>query len=171
MKSSPLLEIDVTSVSATQIPVDDSFQITVAIDNSAPCDLSCDSIWLTLAETNSDTFGGTGKRLANLRPKVTRQISASSLDNRFVPNLPSIKKQPPPSIDLRTHFEGSFDSPVAAGIACVNSHQLLRRTDSFGAVKTPVEDKVVKDTQSQRAVLSNVVLKSGENTIQFNFEV
>lgn len=165
MKSSPLLRIDVTEVSASQVALDEPFQMTVAIDNFAPCDMSCDSIWLTLTDAAADS------RITNLKPKVVRQTSTSSLDNRLVMNLLNVKKQLPPSINLRSHFEGTPDEPVATGIACINPHELLRRNDSSSGVIKPVEEKIVKDIYSQRTSTSNVVLKPGKNIITLIFEV
>ena len=165
LRSAPLFSIEVTEVSAPQVSVDEPFQITITIDNQAPCDLSCDSIWLALGDAVADS------RIENLKPKVERQISSSSLDNRHVMNLPHVKKQLPQTINLRSHFEGTPNDPVSTGIACINSHELLSRKDSYSGMTNPMEDKIIKDVHSQRTSISDIVLKPGSNTFILKFEV
>ncbi|WAR06773.1 TPC10-like protein [Mya arenaria] len=167
LKASPLFKLDIKSVSLPEVSVGETFTITATIYNNAPCDLSCDSIWLTLTDCIQDY---SGKRKDNLKDPVTRQTSNSSLDSRFVMNSPNIKKEKPFEITLRSHFEGTPDETVSTGIACMNSHELLRRNDSSGGVLAPVEEKVTKDMTSQRSCVKDVKLEQGTNELMFTFE-
>lgn len=140
------------------------------IINNAPCDLSCDTIWLTLVDCVPE-ITASNPRLASIKIPVSRQASNSSLESRNVMNLDPVKKQIPSAINFRVHYEGSPDMPVSTGLACVNSHELLKRNDSTGNGIKIMEDKVVKDTFSQSATVTDVVLKTGINTVQFQCEV
>ncbi|XP_052241628.1 trafficking protein particle complex subunit 10-like isoform X2 [Dreissena polymorpha] len=169
LKASPLLKIDVSRISQSKVGVDEAFQITVTIDNQGPCDLTCDSIWLTLVESVSEF---SDRRIHKLKSPVIRQASNSSLDNRHVMNLTNVNlnKQTPTEISLRALFEGTLEEPVLAGISCMNSHELLKRNDSSGGILKPTDDTVKKDVTSQQAAVTGVVLKQGENTVTLNFE-
>ncbi|XP_053396902.1 trafficking protein particle complex subunit 10-like isoform X2 [Mercenaria mercenaria] len=166
LKAPPLLKIEVTDMSTSKVTVDEQFYITMVIDNTGPCDIPCDSIWLTLTDCTPDLITGIDKRLHNLKTPVTRQTSNSSLDNRHVMNLKRMKKQVPSAIDLCLHFEGSPNEPVSTGIACINSHEVLKRNDSSGGMLKPVDDKVTKDTYNQSVCLKDVMLKPGKNTLE-----
>jgi hypothetical protein len=114
---------------------------------------------------------GSDKRLETLKTPVTRQTSNSSLDNRHVMNLKRMKKQAPSAIDLCLHYEGSPNEPVTTGIACVNSHEVLKRNDSSGGMLKKVDEKVTKDTYNQSVCVKNVILKSGKNMVEIVCEV
>ena len=168
LKASPLFKVEVLSVSSKEVPLDEKFTVSVAVTNSGPCDLTCDSIWLTLVDCAPELVE---KRVKQLKHPVTRQGSNTSLDNRLVKNVSSVKKDSPVSLNLKTHFEGSPSDPLSSGITCINSHELLKRHDSTGGVLRNLEEKIVKDQTSQRAMLEEVVLKPGVNEITFTFEV
>lgn len=143
----------------------------MVIDNTGPCDTPCDSIWLTLADCATDLILGKDKRLQNLKTPVERQASNSSLDNRMVMNLKRMKKQSPSAIDLCLHYEGSPSEPVTTGIACINSHEVLKRNDSSGAMLKQKDEKITKDTFNQSVCLQNILLKPGKNTLEIMCEV
>lgn len=153
--------------------MDDPFQITMVIENTGPCDISCDSIWLTLTNCASNTFTETELRLQKLKTPVTRQASNSSLDNRPVRNLQRVKSQVPSALDLCMHYEGNPDDPVLTGIACTNSHEVLTRNDSSGGLLIPTgtDEKVNKDTFNQSVCLNDFVLNLGTNTLQLECKV
>lgn len=164
LKASPLLKINVTNISTEMVSVDEAFEITMEIENTGPCDMSCDTVWLTLADCGIQE---TDKRLQRVKLPVMRQTSNSSLENRVVMNVKRVKKESPAQIDLCLHYEGTPTEPVATGIACTNSHEVLKRHDSSGGilVKKPSDVKITKDTTNEKVSRQNVLLKPGKNMV------
>ncbi|KAL4232651.1 Trafficking protein particle complex subunit 10 [Mactra antiquata] len=170
LKASPLLKVEVTEISETTVAVDEKFYIKMTVENTGPCDIQCNSIWLTMVDCAPEMSFSSDKSWSKLKTPVTRQTSNSSLDNRIVMNLQNTNKQDDVMIDFRLHYEGNVVDPESVGIACTNSHEVLKRSDSSGGVLKKEEEPVTKDTLNQCITLNDVMLKPGKNFVTLKCE-
>ena len=169
LKASPLLHIEVTSIDHDKVTLEEPFRVEIRIVNQSPVDLSCDSVWLTQADYTPSS--AKLKRLDSVKSPVSRQSSDTLLDRRIVMNKKPVKKRIPSTIGLQAHFEMSQSSVASAGIACVNTNEILKRNDSTQSDMGVGEDNVIKDTVSPYVSLNNIVLKQGENIVHFACQV
>ena len=169
IKASPLLHIEVTSIDNDKVTLEEPFKFEIKLVNQSPVDLSCDSIWLTLSDYSPSS--AKLKRLDSIKTPVSRQSSDTLLDRRIVMNKKPIKKRIPSVIGLQAHYERSQSTVASAGIACVNTNEILKRNDSTQSDMGVVEENIIKDTISTCVKLDNILLKQGENIIHFSCEV
>ena len=169
MKASPILHIEVLNINHETVTVEEPYKVELEIVNQSPVELSCDSVWLTLTDDTSNTLKN--NRLDSVKTLLSRQSSDALLDKRIVMNKTPIKKRIPSVISLQPHFEMSQSTVASAGIACVNTHELLKRNDSNQSEMGTTEDKIHRDTVSQCFNMDNIVLKQGENRIQVTCQV
>ena len=158
-----------TNIDHDKVTLEEPFKFEIKIVNQSPVDLSCDSIWLTLADYTPSS--ARLKRLDSIKTPVSRQSSDTLLDRRIVMNKKPVKKRIPSVIGLQAHFEGSQSSVASAGIACVNTNEILKRNDSTQSDMGVADDNIIKDTVSSCVSLDNILLKQGENMIHFTCQV
>ena len=169
VKASPLLHIEVTNIDHDKVTLEEPLKFEIKIVNQSPVDLSCDSIWLTLADYTPSS--ARLKRLDSIKTPVSRQSSDTLLDRRIVMNKKPVKKRIPSVIGLQAHFERSQSLVASAGITCVNTNEILKRNDSTQSDMGVGEDNIIKDTVSSCISLDNILLKKGENIIHFTCQV
>ena len=170
IKASPLLYPEVTNIDLKTVTLDESFNVEIIILNRSPVELSCDSVWLTLTDCVPD-IDFENKQLEGVKKLLTRLSSDALLDSTIPKNSPLVKKRIPAVINVQPHYDISHSSIASAGIACVNTHELLKRNDSNQSDFGQIKDKIIKDTVSQCFSMDNIVLKPGENRIQFTCKV
>lgn len=152
---------DIT-IEPSVVKLDNTVDIKLTVINNSPCDISCDSISLSLKKALSSD-------LQYVKRPVKREASDASLKEQ-VPNINIVKKGISPLINIQANFEGSKESPVSSGIVCVNSHELLRRSDSSGKAIKRASD-VVLDDYTNSVSVSDVTLHPGANTIYLSKQV
>lgn len=158
-------------VDQEKVTLEEPFKVEIRIVNQSPVELSCDSLWLTLADCTASSAAKLKKLDSVKKTLVTRQSSDSIQDSKIVMNKTPVRKRIPSAIGLQGHFEMSQSSVTSAGISCVNIHEILKRHDSSQSDMGVAEDNIIKDTMSQCVNIGSMVLRKGENSIHFTCQV
>lgn len=136
---------------------DQTVYIDVFLQCNIPEAIHCDTVSLSIHPHAFIKQTVSGKKL------LCKADSGGMLKEQ-VPNFNPIKKPVPSHIEVKAHTESS-----SSAIVCVNTQDLLRRTDSTKNYRR--ESQQVKEDFSEALVLEEVELTPGKNVLNLSKQV
>ncbi|KAK3098351.1 hypothetical protein FSP39_018670 [Pinctada imbricata] len=152
LKTFPMITVDSLSIQEKTILVEQDIVIDIEITCNIPTEVDCDKISLSLKKSLPDIREKQGKRLLS-------KTDSGGIMKEQVPNFTPIKSRTPNMIEVKSHIEGSPSKPSACSIVCVNTQDVLHRSDS---VKSQKRDSLqLKEESSYTLSTPNITLKPG----------
>jgi hypothetical protein len=157
LKASPLIVVEDLTVKEHSIICDQTVYIDIYIQCNIPSAIRCDSVSLAVQPQAFIKQATSGKKL------LCKTDSGGMLREQ-VPNFNPVRKPVPSHIEVKAHTESS-----SSGIVCVNTQDLLRRTDSTKNYRR--ESQQVKEDFSDAFVVEGVELTPGKNVLNLSKQV
>ena len=157
-----MMVVESLLIKEQSILVNHNTAIDIDITFNIPQDIKCDKISLTLKKYSPSNREFSGKRL------LSKTDSGGVLKEQ-VPNFTPIRYRTPNMIEVKSHVEGSLARPLACSIVCVNTQDVLRRSDSMKNQKR--ESLAVREELLHTLSIDGMTLKAGTSTFNISSKV